>query len=255
MGSGGMARRAAAEPVPYQLLNPAERMTPRGADGASVLPAAGDAAARVRAGGVLPAEVRRGRRAARRLPQPGRPGALPVHQQGRPARQLPVRDVRRPTEQSGGIHASSGTTGRPTVVGYTEHDLSMLGRVVARSIRAAGGRPGRQGARGLRLRAVHRRARRALRRRAARLHGDPGLRRHDRAPGAADPGLRAGDHHGHAVLHAHAPRRVRAAGRRPARHVAAGRDLRRRAVDRGDARARSRSGSRSTRSTSTACRR
>ncbi|MGW2051555.1 phenylacetate--CoA ligase PaaK [Streptomyces sp. NPDC001858] len=40
------------------------------------------------------------------------------------------------------IHASSGTTGRPTVVGYTEADLSMWADMVARSIRAAGGRPG-----------------------------------------------------------------------------------------------------------------
>ncbi|MEV8566231.1 phenylacetate--CoA ligase PaaK [Streptomyces sp. NPDC051322] len=40
------------------------------------------------------------------------------------------------------IHASSGTTGRPTVVGYTERDLSIWADVVARSIRAAGGRPG-----------------------------------------------------------------------------------------------------------------
>ncbi|MFE2413331.1 phenylacetate--CoA ligase PaaK [Kitasatospora sp. NPDC059408] len=40
------------------------------------------------------------------------------------------------------IHASSGTTGRPTVVGYTENDLSMWADVVARSIRAAGGRAG-----------------------------------------------------------------------------------------------------------------
>ncbi|MFF6990683.1 phenylacetate--CoA ligase PaaK [Streptomyces sp. NPDC010273] len=40
------------------------------------------------------------------------------------------------------IHASSGTTGRPTVVGYTENDLSMWADMMARSIRAAGGRPG-----------------------------------------------------------------------------------------------------------------
>ncbi|MFI6035867.1 phenylacetate--CoA ligase PaaK [Streptomyces sp. NPDC051315] len=40
------------------------------------------------------------------------------------------------------IHASSGTTGRPTVVGYTENDLSLWADLVARSIRAAGGRPG-----------------------------------------------------------------------------------------------------------------
>jgi len=47
-----------------------------------------------------------------------------------------------PMEQVRRIHASSGTTGRPTVVGYTEDDLSMWADVVARSIRAAGGRPG-----------------------------------------------------------------------------------------------------------------
>ncbi|MFI6080583.1 phenylacetate--CoA ligase PaaK [Streptomyces sp. NPDC051217] len=44
-------------------------------------------------------------------------------------------DVRR-------VHASSGTTGRPTVVGYTQGDLDTWADVVARSIRAAGGRPG-----------------------------------------------------------------------------------------------------------------
>ncbi|MDT0489033.1 phenylacetate--CoA ligase PaaK [Streptomyces griseus] len=48
---------------------------------------------------------------------------------------VPERDVRR-------IHASSGTTGLPTVVGYTERDLDTWADVVARSIRAAGGRPG-----------------------------------------------------------------------------------------------------------------
>ena len=40
------------------------------------------------------------------------------------------------------IHASSGTTGKPTVVGYTRRDIEMWSDVVARSIRAAGGRPG-----------------------------------------------------------------------------------------------------------------
>jgi phenylacetate-CoA ligase len=40
------------------------------------------------------------------------------------------------------IHASSGTTGRPTVVGYTEADISTWADVVARSIWASGGRPG-----------------------------------------------------------------------------------------------------------------
>ncbi|ARZ71475.1 phenylacetate--CoA ligase [Streptomyces albireticuli] len=40
------------------------------------------------------------------------------------------------------IHASSGTTGTPTVVGYTERDLGVWADVVARSLRAAGARPG-----------------------------------------------------------------------------------------------------------------
>ncbi len=40
------------------------------------------------------------------------------------------------------IHASSGTTGKPTVVGYTRNDIQTWARVVARSIYAAGGRPG-----------------------------------------------------------------------------------------------------------------
>jgi len=40
------------------------------------------------------------------------------------------------------IHASSGTTGRPTVVGYTAKDIDDWAGLIARSIRAAGGRPG-----------------------------------------------------------------------------------------------------------------
>jgi phenylacetate-CoA ligase len=40
------------------------------------------------------------------------------------------------------IHASSGTTGRPTVVGYTPNDIRTWSSVMARSIRASGGRPG-----------------------------------------------------------------------------------------------------------------
>ncbi|MFE7133240.1 phenylacetate--CoA ligase PaaK [Streptomyces sp. NPDC057638] len=40
------------------------------------------------------------------------------------------------------LHASSGTTGTPTVVGYTERDLDTWADVVARSLRAAGARPG-----------------------------------------------------------------------------------------------------------------
>ncbi|GAA3537435.1 phenylacetate--CoA ligase [Nonomuraea rosea] len=47
-----------------------------------------------------------------------------------------------PRERVARIHASSGTTGKPTVVGYTRKDLDVWAEVMARSIRASGGRPG-----------------------------------------------------------------------------------------------------------------
>lgn len=47
-----------------------------------------------------------------------------------------------PRERVARIHASSGTTGKPTVVGYTLQDIDTWADLVARSIRAAGGRPG-----------------------------------------------------------------------------------------------------------------
>ena len=47
-----------------------------------------------------------------------------------------------PEEKISRIHASSGTTGKPTVVGYTENDIDVWATVVARSIVAAGGKPG-----------------------------------------------------------------------------------------------------------------
>ncbi len=47
-----------------------------------------------------------------------------------------------PREKVVRIHASSGTTGKPTVVGYTLRDIDTWATVMARSIRAAGGRPG-----------------------------------------------------------------------------------------------------------------
>jgi phenylacetate-CoA ligase len=48
---------------------------------------------------------------------------------------VPMREIVR-------IHASSGTTGKPTVVGYTRGDIELWSALMARSIRAAGGRPG-----------------------------------------------------------------------------------------------------------------
>ncbi len=47
-----------------------------------------------------------------------------------------------PSDQVSRIHASSGTTGKATVVGYTAEDIDMWADVVARSLRAAGVRPG-----------------------------------------------------------------------------------------------------------------
>src|SRR5690349_18813656 len=47
-----------------------------------------------------------------------------------------------PRERIARIHASSGTTGKPSVVGYSKADLETWAELVARSVRAAGGRPG-----------------------------------------------------------------------------------------------------------------
>jgi phenylacetate-CoA ligase len=47
-----------------------------------------------------------------------------------------------PQDQIARVHASSGTTGKPTVVGYTKADIDMWAAVVARSLRAAGAKPG-----------------------------------------------------------------------------------------------------------------
>ncbi len=47
-----------------------------------------------------------------------------------------------PRDQLRRLHASSGTTGKPTVVGYTQGDIDVWSQVMARSIFAAGGRPG-----------------------------------------------------------------------------------------------------------------
>ena len=116
------------------------------------------------------------------------------------------------------IHASAGTTGKPTVVGYTRKDIDTWAHVMARS---------------------HPRGRRAARRHRAREptatacspaasarttapRGSgctvmPVRRRPDRAPGAADQRFPARHHHGHAQLHAGDRRRDRAAGAGPAR--------------------------------------
>jgi phenylacetate-CoA ligase len=57
-------------------------------------------------------------------------------------RNYPFKMFAVPREEVVRVHASSGTTGKPTVVGYTKSDLDMWADCVARSINVAGGRPG-----------------------------------------------------------------------------------------------------------------
>ena len=84
-----------------------------------------------------------GRRAPRRLPGAGRPGPVPVHRQGRPARQLPVRHVRR-AAGAGAAHprlVRHDRAARPSSA-TPSATIDTWADVMARSIRAAGGRPG-----------------------------------------------------------------------------------------------------------------
>ena len=57
-------------------------------------------------------------------------------------RQYPFGMLAVPREQVARVHASSGTTGKPTVVGYTAADIDTWATLVARSLYASGGRPG-----------------------------------------------------------------------------------------------------------------
>ena len=54
----------------------------------------------------------------------------------------PYKMFAKPMNEIARIHASSGTTGKPTVVGYTKKDLDIFDEVVARSLMCAGARPG-----------------------------------------------------------------------------------------------------------------
>jgi phenylacetate-CoA ligase len=68
--------------------------------------------------------------------------AFPVTTKGDLRDNYPYGMLAVPTSEISRIHASSGTTGQPTVVGYTAADLDTWADLMARSIRAAGGRPG-----------------------------------------------------------------------------------------------------------------
>ena len=89
----------------------------------------------------LPKGVRQGRREAGSTPATGRPRQIPVHRQEGLRDNYPFNMFAVPREKLVRVHASSGTTGKPTVVGYTKADIES-GPSLARSIRAAGGRTG-----------------------------------------------------------------------------------------------------------------
>ena len=100
------------------------------------------ARARLRARAALSAQVRRRRRPSER-PQDARDLAkFPFTTKSDLRDNYPFGMFAVPREQVVRIHASSGTTGKPTVVGYTAKDIDTWATVMARSIRAAGGRAG-----------------------------------------------------------------------------------------------------------------
>jgi phenylacetate-CoA ligase len=72
----------------------------------------------------------------------GQLGQLPFTTKEDLRRHYPFGMFAVPREQLARIHASSGTTGQPTVVGYTSQDLHTWATLMARSLRAAGARPG-----------------------------------------------------------------------------------------------------------------
>src|SRR6185503_11641063 len=174
----------------------ADRRAPRAPAGTP----ARDPRAGLRACTPLSAGVRRRRCPARGPRLARRPRALPVHGEGRPPRELPVRNVRR-AARGGRPHPrivrDDGPADRRRVHAARRRHLGGARGALAR----VGGRPTRRRrAHRLRLRPLHRRARLPLRRGAPRLHGHPRLRRHDRAAGAADRGLPAAGDHGDALV-------------------------------------------------------
>src|SRR6516164_1203773 len=137
---------------------------------------------------------------------------------------VPREDLRR-------LHASSGTTGKPTVVGYTKGDLECWSELMARSLACAGALPGDivHNAYGYGLftggLGVHYGA-------EARLHSGAGIGRRHRAPGGPAAGLRRPCAVRDAVLRAQHRRSRRRHGGRFAPGAAAHRRVRRRALER-----------------------
>ena len=222
--------------IPRLHVRPQGRMhAARGHRGAAAFPAQADARPRLRQGAARPRQVRRRQGQAGRLQVARRHRAVSIRHQGGPARHLSVRALcgaPRTNHPAARLlrhhrqgHRGRLHQGRPRPVDRPDGALHGLRR------RAAG----RHRAQRLRLRPVHRRARRALRRRAARLHRGAGVGRHDRAAGDAAAGLRRARALRHAVLRAQHRRGRGGHGRRHPQAAAAHRHLRRRAVERRDA--------------------
>ncbi len=177
-----------------------------------------------------------------------------VHHQGGPARQLSVRHVRgaagqdRPYSRLIGHHrqADRGRLHRERHRQLGEPDGALDPRL--------GWTAGHEGACRLWLRPVHRRTRARITAPRRWLRGDPGVRRHDRAAGAAHLRFQAGHHHGDAELHAaRSSIEFRAKGIDPRETIAVDRHFRRRALDQPDARRDRGTPSRWTRWISSAC--
>ena len=133
---------------------------------------------------------------------------ISVHGEDRPARQLSLQDVRSAARKAGARACLVGHHRQADRGRLHQADIDIWADVMARSIRAAGGRTGMimhiaygyglfTGGLGAHY--------------GAESSAAPSfrLRRHDRAAGAADPRFRARHHHGDAELHAGHPRRVR----------------------------------------------
>ena len=214
-------------------------------------------AARLRQGPACPGQVRcRRRDARRRSSRSTTSGAFRSRLKTDMRDTYPFGLFAVPREQVVRLHASSGTTGKATVVGYTQARHRPLGRPDGALHGLRRRAAGRHRAQRLWLRPVHRRARRALRRRAARLHRRAGVRRHDRAAGHADAGFRRPRAVRDAVLCAQHCRGRRAAWASICRKLPLQRrHFRRRALERCAAPRARRAARHLRRSISTACRR
>ncbi len=133
------------------------------------------------------------------------------------------------------LHASSGTTGRSTVVGYTKRDIDTWSELMARCFVAAGLTKNDMHPQRLRLRPVHRRARGPLRGREAGGERHSHVRRQHETADHDPPGLRPDGDLLHPLLRPEPGGTGEGDGGRHEGPEAPGRDLRRRTLEREDA--------------------